>query len=138
MTDFFNKLKGMFDSVPSTTKFLEDLGFNNSYIGFRYFSQGHKEEPSPKFMEKLCDELEYDYVRVPVKPGSENEQLIQDLQDEFTNDLETYLKKYDGTPTRTYTKNKTGVSSVSAAVAAFEVEQELLDPDKKLDVSDLF
>ncbi len=138
MTNFFRGLKDLFDRIPSKTKFLTDIGFNNSYIGFRYFLQGRNDKPSTKFMEQLCEEVGYDYIRVPVKPGTDQEEIRDKLYEEFTSDLEEYLKKYEGDPARTYTKNKAGESSVSAAVAAFEVEQDLLDPNKQLDVSDLF
>ncbi len=134
---FLKKLKDIFNKIPSKTKFLDDIGFSNSYIGFRYFLQGRNEKPSAKFMEKICSELDYDYIRVPIKLDEQNE-FLDKLHDKFIEDLETYLEKYNDTPIRTYTKNKTGVSSVSAAVAAFEIEKEILDPDKKLDVSDLF
>ncbi len=137
MTNFFKKLKDTFEDIPSKAKFLDDMDFGNSYIGFRYFLQGRKDKPSDKFMEKICDEMDYNYIRIPVKRGEENK-LLDQVHDEFNNDLKEYLKKYEGDSPRTYTKNRSGVSSVSAAVAAFEVEQDILDPNKKLDVSDLF
>ncbi len=131
-------MKDLFDTIPATSKFLEDLGFGSSYTGFRYFSQGHKDEPSEKFMELICDEMEYDYIKIPIKPGSTQDGLIQELEDEFIEDLKKHLEKYKNMPIRTHVKNKTGSSSVSAAVAAFENEADLLDPDKQLDVSELF
>ncbi len=137
MTNFFDKMKKILEDIPSKAKLLEDLGFNNSYVGFRSFLQGKKEQPSNAFMEKICDELDYDYIQVPVK-RDEDEDFIARLQDEFHRDLEKHLKKYEGDSVRTHTKNGAGISSVSAAVAAFEIEDELLDPEKKIDVSDLF
>ncbi len=137
MTSFFKKLRDIFDGIPSKTKFLEDLGFNGSYIGFRYFLQERNDTPSDKFMDKMCDDMGYDYIKVPIKRG-QDPNIVDVLYDDFADDLDDHLAKYAGQTQRTYTKNKSGESSVSAAVAAFETEQELLDPDKRIDVSELF
>ncbi len=137
MTNFFKNMKDLFTDIPSKAKFLEDLGLGNSFVGFRYFLQGRNEEPSEKFMKKLCDELEYDYIQVPAKRGESNE-LLDDLTDQFNQDLKQYLEKYEGDPTRSPNKPKTDKSTVSAAVAAFEIEKELLEPKERIDVSDLF
>lgn len=135
MTKFFEGLKSLFEAVPSKTQFLKDIGFNNSYIGFRYFLQGHNDEPSVKFMKKMCNELGYEYILLPISPEKEHQEIKNKLQSEFSEDLKKYLKQYEGSPKRTFTKRD---DSVSLAVAAFDVEKELLDPKKQIDVSDLF
>ncbi len=127
----------MFDQIPSKTKFLKDLDFNNSYIGFRYFLQERNPEPSIKFMEKMCSELGYDYMRIPIKSETDGH-IIDKLQSDFTEDLKKYLKRYENEPQRTPTKSGNSKDNVSEAVAAFRLEQELLDSSKRLDVSDLF
>ncbi len=138
MTKFFDGVKELFDKIPTKTKFLKDLGFNHSYIGFRYFVQGHTQEPSPNFMSKLSEELGYEYIRVPIKADGSHQEVIEGLQSEYHNDLEVYLEKYEKDNSRVYTKDRNGEGSVSKVIAAFEMEKDLLDPDKQLDVSDLF
>jgi hypothetical protein len=138
MTDFFKKLKETLEEIPTKTRFLKDLGLNNSYTGFRYFMQDRKEEPSTKFMELLCEKVGYEYVLMPVKNIEEHQKIKEKLHSEFQSDLDEYLKKYEGDQARLYTKNFGQESSISKAVAAFESEEELLDPDKQIDVSELF
>ena len=138
MNNFFSNIKELLDEIPAKTKFLKDLDLNNSYTGFRYFMQGKKQEPSVKFMKKLCDETGYEYILLPVKPTEEHQIMKEKLQTEFRADLKDYLKKYEGDSARTYTKNFGTESSISNAVVAFENEEDLLDPDKQLDVSELF
>ncbi len=140
MSEFFGKLKELFDKIPTKTKFLNDLGFNHSYIGFRYFLQGRIQEPSPKFMDKLSEELGYQYVRVPIKIDGSHREIIEGLQSEYQRDLEDYLKIYykDKGEGKVYVKDRDGGGSVSEVIAAFEVQKDLLDPDKQVDVSDLF
>jgi len=137
LTSFFKKIKDIFDDIPSKTKFLEDLQFNGSYIGFRYFLQERNDTPSDKFMDKLCDEMNYDYIKVPIKRG-QDPNIVNRLYNDFTDDLQDYVEPYSSRPTRTFAKSKPGTSTVSNAVAAFETERDLLDPDKILDVNDLF
>ncbi len=137
MTSFFAGLKSLFEDIPAKTKFLTDLDFSNSYIGFRYFLQGHKEEPSPKFMKKLSEDLGYDYISIPIKRTAEHQAIRTKIEAEFTTDLEKLLTKYAGDTSRTYTKNKKE-PSVSEVITAFQIEKDLLDTSKQLDVSDLF
>ncbi len=138
MTDFFEGLKDLFEDIPAKTRFLKDLDFNSSYTGFRYFLQGHTKEPSEKFMEKICSELEYDYVRIPIKPGSDQDEIVAKLQSEFTTDVQKYLEKYEGDEARVYSNNRNGAGSVSEVVAAFEVDKDLLESDVRIDATGLF
>ncbi len=138
MENFFEKIKELFDKVPAKSKFLADIGFNHSYTGFRYFLQGHTERPSPKFMEKLSEEMGYSYIQIPIKSDPEHQEIISNLNDTFVEDLKIYLEKYEGDSKRTITRVRNGAGSVSTSIATFEVDQDLLDPDKQLDVSDLF
>ncbi len=138
MKEFLRKMKELFEDIPAKTKFLKDVGFNHSYIGFRYFLQGRNEAPSPRFMANLSEELDYDYITIPVKRDEDHRKITDTFYNEFTSDLEVYLERYEGDTVRTYTKNREGEGSVSKVIAAFEVEKDLLDPTKQLDVSDLF
>jgi len=139
MTDFFKNLKEIFEKIPTKTRFLKDLGLNNSYTGFRYFMQDRKPEPSSKFMKSLCAEVGYEYLLIPVKDTEEHQKLKKKLQEDFEEDLKEYLTKYDGDTARLYAKNFGQESSISNAIEAFQEEDELLlDPSKKIDVSDLF
>jgi hypothetical protein len=139
MTNFFKNLKEIFEEIPAKTRFLKDLGLNNSYTGFRYFMQNRKEEPSTKFMNLLCQELGYKYTLLPIKDTEEHNEIKNKLHAEFETDLKEHLKKYEKDPSRLYAKNYGQESSVSSAIEAFREEEEiLLDPSKKIDVSDLF
>jgi len=134
---FFGKLKEVFEKIPIKTKFLKDLGFNNSYSGFRYFMQDRKETPSRKLMEKLCGDMGYEYVVIPVKLDAENQQLKEKIEETFFKDLDEHLKQYSGDTPRTYVKNFGDESSIASALAAFS-EEEIFETDTKIDVSDLF
>lgn len=134
---FFSKLKEVFDKIPIKTKFLKDLGFNNSYSGFRYFMQDRKEVPSKKLMDKLCDNMGYEYIVLPVKLDEKNQKLKQEIEEQFFNDLDEYLKQYEGDTSRTYTKNYGDESSVASALEAFSYD-DIFNPDAKIDASDLF
>jgi len=139
MENFFKNLKDIFESIPTKTRFLKDLGLNNSYTGFRYFMQDRKPEPSSKFMQSLCKEVGYEYILLPVNNSEEHQKIKQTLREDFEKDLKEYLKKYEGDTARLYAKNFGQESSISNAVEAFKEEEDLLlDPNKKIDVSDLF
>ncbi len=138
MSKFLDKLKDLFEKIPSKTNFLRDLGFGGSYTGFRYFLQERSSSPSEKFMTKLSDELGYEYVYIPIK--EEHQELIDTIHNDFVNDLEVYVEKYEGDTTRVYTKNQES-SSLSAVVEAFELaklEKDIMDPNKQIDISGLF
>jgi hypothetical protein len=134
---FFSKLKEVFEKIPIKTRFLNDLGFNNSYSGFRYFMQDRKSKPSQKLMEKLCDRMNYDYVTIPVKRDPESQAKLQELEDQYFKDLEDYLKEYENDETRVYVKNYGKESTVASAIEAFSKE-ETFNEQEKIDVSDLF
>ncbi len=136
MTNFFKDLKSLFEDIPTKTNFLKDLNFSNSYIGFRYFLQGHQDEPSPKFMKKMSDELGYDYVQIPIKRGEESQLILNKIETDFKEDLKLYLKKYEGDTTNPNSKKRK--ASVSEVISTFQIEKDILDPSKQLDVSDLF
>lgn len=138
MKEFFGKLKETFEKIPTKTRFLKDLGLTNSYVGFRYFMHGRKEEPSQKFMELVSNELEYDYMPVPVKRTEEHQALKKQLEDDYIKDMEEYLKKYNGDKARVYVKNFGQESSTINAIEAFALEQEMLDKDQIIDVVDIF
>jgi len=135
--NFFQKLKDTFEKIPIKTKFLKDLGFNNSYSGFRYFMQDRKETPSRKLMEKLCENMDYDYVVLPVKRDENTRALQEKIEETFFNDLNEYLKAYEGDQARVYVKNYGTESSVATAAEAFETDEHF-DPNQRIDVSDLF
>jgi len=137
MNTFFSKLKVVFDKIPIKARFLKDLGFNISYSGFRYFMQGRKPTPSKKLMENLCDEMGYDLIVIPVKKDEKHQKLKDTLEDAFFVDLDKYLKKYEGDPSRTYSKEFGKESSVAKALEAF-TNEPTFDPNEKIDVSDLF
>ena len=136
MTPFFSKLKMVFEKIPVKANFLKDLGFNISYSGFRYFMQGRKDIPSKELLRKLCDEMEYEYITIPVKLDTDNQALKDKISDQFFLDLEKYLKKYDGDQTRIYAKEFGGESATAKAISAFA--QEKFIPDDKVDLSDIF
>jgi hypothetical protein len=52
-------------------------------------------------------------------------------------DLDSYLEQFNEKSPRRYKKNH-GDISASQSISTFEVEKDLLDPDKQLDISDLF
>lgn len=135
--DFLNRLKEAFEAIPIKTKFLKDLGLNNSYSGFRYFMQDRKDAPSNKLMEKLCDEMDYDYVLVPVKRDEDIQKLKEKIEDQFFEDLDKYLDRYSGDTARTYLKDYGHESSLATALEAFTLEEEV-DSKDKIDISDLF
>ena len=137
MSSFFSKLKVVFDKIPIKARFLKDLGFNISYSGFRYFMQGRKPTPSKKLMESICANMGYELTVIPIKNTPEHQKLKNVLEDQFFVDLNEYLKKYEGDPTRTYSKEFGKESSVANALAAFSTEAAF-DPNEKIDVSDLF
>jgi hypothetical protein len=137
LNGFQEKLKEIFDKIPIKTKFLKDLGFNNSYSGFRYFMQDRKESPSKKLMDDLCQRMGYEYVMIPVKMNEDTIKKKEELENQFFTDLEEYLKQYEGDPTRVYVKHFGNESTVASAIEAFSLD-EAIDEDKKIDVSDLF
>jgi hypothetical protein len=137
MTTFFTKLKIVFEKIPIKARFLKDLGFNISYSGFRYFMQGRKDTPSKKLMENLCNEMGYELITLPVKIEPEQQKLKDNLENSFFLDLDNYLKKYEDDPSRIYSKEFGKESSVAKALEAFASEEEY-DPNKKIDVSDIF
>ena len=137
MSTFFTKLKIVFEKIPIKARFLKDLGFNISYSGFRYFMQGRKPTPSKKLMENICDNIGYELVVIPVKIDEESQKLKDKLEEEFFVDLDEYLKKYENDPSRVYSKDFGGESSVAKALEAFSDEVDF-DPNKKIDISDIF
>jgi len=137
MSTFFTKLKIVFEKIPIKARFLKDLGFNISYSGFRYFMQGRKPTPSKKLMENICDNIGYELVVIPVKIDEESQKLKDKLEEEFFVDLDEYLKKYENDPSRVYSKDFGGESSVAKALEAFSDEVDF-DPNQKIDISDIF
>jgi len=133
---FFTKLKEVFEKIPIKTKFLKDLGFNNSYSGFRYFMQGRKGTPSKKLMDKLCNNMGYDYAIIPVKRTPEAKELQSKLEEEFFKDLDKYLELYEDDEPRVYTKHYGKESTVASAIEAFSTEKH--DEKNTIDISDLF
>ena len=134
---FFERLKKTFKEIPIKTRFLKDLGFNNSYSGFRYFMQDRKETPSPKFMKKLCENLEYEYIMIPVKKTEESEKHLQVLENLFFDDLDTYLKTYEGDVARVYVKDFGNESIIADAAEAFSTTS-VFDEEFDIDASTLF
>ncbi len=137
MATFLEKLKESFEKIPTKTRFLKDLGLGNCYTGFTYFVQGRKDTPAPKLMKLLTEEIDYDYVLVPVKRNEAHSKLKEQLETDFINDVDAYLKKYENDEGRFYLKNYGGESVTASAIKAFD-EDDILDPSKKIDVSDLF
>jgi hypothetical protein len=139
MDEFFNKLRELFKKIPSKAKFLKDLGFKNSYIGFRYFLQGHKDQPSDSLMEKISDRLGYEYVYIPIKNTKKNQLMLDNMLSEFYDDLELYLKNYEEGNEDKIPQNNTENPSIDKELSVFEMEQP---KDKKtidnLDIEDLF
>jgi uncharacterized protein YpiB (UPF0302 family) len=134
---FFEKLRERLEDVPAKTKLLKSLGLSISYTGLRYFLQGHRKEPSQSFMDKMCNAMEYDYIQIPIKRDEESQKKLQSLNDQFMGDLDSYLEQFNEKSPRRYKKNH-GDISASQSISTFEVEKDLLDPDKQLDISDLF
>jgi len=137
MTTFFKKLKIVFEKIPIKANFLKDLGFNISYSGFRYFMQGRKDIPSKDLLHKLCDQMEYEYITIPVKLDQSNQDLKEKITTQFFLDLDRYLKKYEGDQTRIYAKEFGNESSVAKAISAF-ADEEKFKPEDKVDLSDIF
>lgn len=137
MSPFFSKLKIIFEKIPIKARFLKDLGFNISYSGFRYFMQDRKTTPSKKLIDKLCSNMEYEYITIPIKLNPENQLKKTELEDYFFADLESYLKRYEDDQTRIYAKEFGKESSVAKALAAFASEDEF-KPDNKVDLSSIF
>ena len=133
---FFTRLKETFENIPIKTKFLKDLGFNNSYSGFRYFMQNRKGTPSMKLMNKLCNNMDYDFITIPVKRDPTSKALQAQLEDEFFKDLDKYLEQYQKDEPRIYTKHYGTESTVASAIEAFSEDEET--KTTKIDVSDLF
>jgi hypothetical protein len=76
---------------------------------------------------------------LPVKNIEGHHEIKKTLQTDFEKDLKEYLKKYEGDTARLYAKNFGQESSISKAIEAFKEEDDImLDPSKKIDVSDLF
>ncbi len=140
MEEFFKKLKETFEKIPIKSKFLKDLDLLKNQTGFRYFMQGHHDEPNKNFMGTLCKELDYDYVMVPIKHSEDHYKIRDQLCSDFQSDLEVYVEKYDVDEPRSGSGsgNTPQISAITEAAIAFEVEQDMLDPSKQLDVSDLF
>ncbi len=137
MTTFFQGLKNLFEKIPAKTNFLKDLGFGGSYIGFRYFLQGHNEKPSDTFMKGLSDKLGYDYVSIPIKRDGSNQELIDLVEDEFTNDVKIYLSRFKNDPARTYSSNLNKEKSLSETLNdAFE--EDIFHSKTQIDLSDIF
>ncbi len=137
MEQFFERVKSLFEKIPSKPKFLKDLGFSNSYIGFRYFLQGHRSKPSSQFMEKLSSEIGYEYVQIPIKKNEDGDNIIKELTTSFEADLKNHLKKYKGdTPPRS-TKSKEKLDTVDEVIASFETK-DVANPKATIDVSELF
>ncbi len=134
---FLKKLKESFEKIPTKTRFLKDLGLGNCYTGFTYFVQGRKDKPSPKLMKLITEELGYDFIQVPIKREGEHQQLKEKLENDFIDDLNEYLKKYEKDEGRFYLKNYGHESSAASAIEAFNAE-DILNPSKKIDVTDLF
>jgi len=134
---FFTKLKIIFGKIPIKARFLKDLEFNVSYSGFRYFMQDRKSIPSNTLMNNLCNNMDYEYVTIPIKKSADQQAIKESLENHFFGDLDSYLKKYEDDPTRVYTKDLVDSSIVGGAVEAFSVE-DVFDIDDKITTSDLF
>ncbi len=138
MENFFKNIKAVFDKIPVKSKFLKDLNLLKNQTGFRYFMQGHHEEPNKKFMAILCQELGYDYTIVPIKRDEEHRTLRDKLCQDFSDDLNVFVQRYSKDEPRSGGNQDQNRSILDEATIAFETEKELLDPSKQLDVSDLF
>jgi hypothetical protein len=136
MNSFFRKLKIVFEKIPIKANFLKDLGFNISYSGFRYFMQGRKDLPSKDLLNRLCSEMNYEYITIPIKLDEKNQHKKQELEDQFFLDINTYLSKYKDDQMRIYAKEFGTESSVAKAISAFSEEE--IKPDDKIDLSDIF
>ena len=137
MQSFFTRLKTVFDKIPIKARFLKDMNLNTSYSGFRYFMQDRNAEPSTQLMEKLCENMEYDLITIPVKRSADQQLIKQNLENTFFQDLDTHLEKYGDDPARTYVKHEGSSSVTAAATQAFSTD-DTFDTVEKIDVSDLF
>jgi len=135
MDSFFIKLKDIFEKIPIKARFLKDLRLNISYSGFRYFMQGRKPRPSKELLHRLCENMDYEYITIPIKKNAKGEYYKSQLIEDFFEDLDTYLKKYADDPTRTYSKEFGKESSTATAIAAFSLDEKLTE---KIDLSDIF
>lgn len=135
MTEFYSKLKTIFENIPNKTNFLKDLGLNSSYSGFRYFMHGRRAEPTDSLLETIADEIEFEYVKVPIRKTPEGAQLKKQLQDEFLEELDSYTTKYEKDTARVYLKDFGGKSTV-AAVSADPTYSEIVNGE--ISIEDLF
>jgi hypothetical protein len=132
MEAFLEQLKEIFKKIPKKPKFLQDLGFHSSYIGFRYFLQGHNDKPNSKFMIKLSDELGYEYIEIPIRKNGSDDHLVESITDNFLEDLQNYLEKYDSTQKPI---NNEGQLPSLLEVTAVDLQSNTYDDD---DVNNLF
>jgi len=132
--EFFKKLKILFEKIPIKNRFLSELGVNTSYSGFRYFMQGRKPEPSTTFLKKVCSNIDYEYIQIPIKLTDDGQKYKEELINQFLIDLEKHLDKYSGDKSRIYVKDFGKTSVVSSAVEAFSQDIN----DDLMDIDDLF
>ncbi len=137
MVKFFENIKKIFDKIPVKSKFLKDLHLMKNQTGFRYFMQGHHSEPNRKFMEILCEELDYDYVLVPINHSDKHREIRDKLLLDFETDLDTYVEKYKQDEPRTGSQVTKETSALAEANIAFDADVDF-DPNKQIDISGLF
>jgi hypothetical protein len=133
--NFYETLREKLNKVPVKMSLIKDLEIQNNHTGLRYFLQEKKDKPSMTVMEKLCEKIDYQMMVIPVKNGSNSEE-IKKLHTSFFEDLDKYLEKYAGEKERVYTKKFGERSAIADATRAFD-DSEVPD-EVKIDVSDLF
>ena len=136
MKEFYDNLKKIFEDIPNKTKFLKDMGLNSSYSGFRYFMHGRREEPTANLLATISNELDYEYIQVPIPRGEAGEELKKELQDNFLKDLKIYSERYSGDKARVYVKDMQG-SSVHQMFTE-QMNEPKIELDEDIQVTDLF